>query len=621
MLGLILSNILGWIKSYKNIAKTSPFYVFGSGTEDYIVTDSDEFLTVPAASTQEGANYATIFDYKNLVIPEGRSLSITATGINPVVIRCTESLTVNGHLHVNNSNPRVCVSDDQTKYLLGRDILKNVQFNYNESSISHQTYSTIKAYAENNILTNFEIKHAGNASYGNSSTLYPAKGGMLVLYYNTLNNNGEIHANGAMYTQGTTSQNIATSEKYGGSTLILCAPIINVGINGKITADGGKGGGYVATLNTPPEQVSTVVGANHKLTAYVSSFPAIKNNAASYMEEPVLTQLPRFKWIGKQRYKLKLVGNDSCCVFVPNKMTDSAIIYIEPTNNSASQTNYLCNATGNTYFLYNYITKAFIGTCSPVTGYTLYYDKTTLSWSMLQDDTISAYTSGITGTGTYKQVPVGILDTANPKKVISYSFSINNPDDVHFYHTEYDPTRDLVNSNLWDLNIYVSKRVDWPPSVEPPKLYAVISLKSGNTLTHICTTNTVSLKDITTVQTRSWYDSHKIWNEPIPIHLTGEITDSITVQPGDLFVVDLYLQSDYTGNYGNELLFYLGYSYFPVSEEVDGRIYFFNSWKTYRTYKTVMKGPYLSTITTSESDITGRGGAGLCIGVQLPKVY
>ena len=606
MLGLILNSVTKWLRKYKSIAKTSPFYVFGSGTENVVIT-GDGSLPIPTYNEQ-----MSIFDYKSLVI-NNNSVCTVGTYVNPVIIRCTDFITINGHLHVNNLNQYIFTNDNQTTCYLGRDILKGVRFNYNNSSVDSQTYNTIRAYAGNNILTNCEVKHAGNAKAIINNTIYPAKGGMVVLYYNTLHNNGSIHASGST---------VADNQEFGGGTLILCAPVINIGINGKITADGGTGGGCVASLNSIPEQASD--SNSTTLTAYISSIPVLKDKQTTIIE-PILSNLEKVAARSDYRKLSPLVPNTNY-VFLPNTMPENATLYIDAYNRSQNQTTYITNATVNTFDLKDatYVGLPSMGTIKPVAGYILNYTASTQTWSIQEDNTLAAYVSGITGSGLYKELPTPVYNGL-ATKILSYEFSLNNAIDVTFSPGSQNTT--------WTLKCYLSKVKDWiyTDAIYLPSIYASIYRKNNNVLTPICTTNTVQL-DNPNSTTSALLNNISITElkkggfvNPTEVTLSGNLSQLLTVSPTDTILVDLYiqmpeLQLPYGQGYApsnNSLITYVGY-YAPTMYDYQK---YNKPFAPATTDAWVTKGPYISTITTSQSDISGRGGAGLCIGIKLPKVY
>lgn len=595
MLGLIMSAATRWMKKYRTIAKTSPFYVFGFGTEDKVVTSYEE-LTVPQDSTAQ-----VIYNYKSLTINEGATLTIAnkpeasdniiTPSVNPIIIMCSKSLTVNGHLNVDGASTFTPAADahPDTSMFLGQKFIQGVTYNDGPfNSISEQTYALIKAYAANNIMTNMEVVHAGRGSYKTSGgVMYPAKGGMIVLYYNRLNNDGSIHANGA--TVPVTGEDpSAIKPCYGGGTLIICAPTINVGAQGKITADGGRsiygyGAGAVGALNTVPEQVSDQQQSPMFL-GYIGSVYDCVANAERLVSYNV---------------SVSIIGNNTITLPITTDVITTYKIFPSSTGSSTTPAVGLSAPSGATTgkcYIFNASSSTTLAvrnpagslfnptlcTVSPGAAVVIYYNNS--SWSYAADNTYVITTGGVSGNSKAISftLPTRASTTATTQLIYEAEMKFDIPENnLTFLGSAAAQwiSRILVLSNI-NFNTMTG-------SLKPSIYCEVYKKDVSNELTLI---NTSPRVEITTKSADLVYYT-----------LTNPLATDLVLVPGESLVYKYYLyypeRFKINSNSSNKSIsFYIGYNETASSEAMT------------------------STVLCPPSNASARGGAGLCIGIKLPEV-
>lgn len=584
MLGLLLSSANKWLKKYRIIAKTSPYYVFGFGTEDKVVATNEELI----APTTENASQV-IFNYKTLTINEGATLTIankpevtdilSTPTLSPVVIMCSKALNVYGHLNMDGAStfkPAIGTNPD-TSMFLGQKFIKGTSYNNGLfNSVDPKTYSLIKAYAANNIMNNLEVIHAGKGSCKSSlNEVYPAKGGMVVLYYNTLNNNGAIHANGCSVPIVDPSEMLPC---YGGGTLIICAPVINIGIRGKITADGGRAGtgygygnGAVATLNTIPEQVSDNQSTT-SFVGYIGSLYACETRAQALVD-------------------LKLSKNtDNKITLNPNVLTTYRITPVSSfiSSNASVILQVPSGVSHCKCYIVNMSSKVDLGvykgtsifsdricTVSATKARVVYYNNG--SWSSEAEDVYEAKRGSISGDSKEFSfaIPTKAKQAETRQTIFSAELYCDNDIDLEF---------DATESSKWTSYLYLLNNNNFKNL--KPSIYCDLYIHgTDDSLTHI---NQSEMVEINTKST-----------DLVRYTLINPLTSNITLHVGESFVLKytLYYPPRFAYTSSSALKFYIGYNESAASE------------------------PLYSTITCPPcSNIRARGGAGLCIGVKLPEV-
>lgn len=291
------------------------FNLFGSGN------GGDKHFKVEDGPNQyfiKTLGEVPILEYDNIVIDRGvsvtafdPSLGITNT---PFYLKVRGVLTVNGHLHMDNMggttaldkenfnysynaqlNNRwrpVYVIPNAINYIEGSTLPIVKSYEGQDNSCPTSNYSILKSYGQTPTFFNGQVAmtgsgfvwpHTGAESYYTQSvsaisaspkvispnTGLPGGGGLLVMYYRTLENKGGpiwednipnsptygYKFNMNIHCNGSTGIDMAEVPSGGGGMLIIAASDIKVGVFGKITCDAvntGQGGQF-ALLNRPPQ--------------------------------------------------------------------------------------------------------------------------------------------------------------------------------------------------------------------------------------------------------------------------------------------------------------------------------------------------------------------------------
>lgn len=288
--------------------------LFGSGSEDVVLNTSGVFTELVNSYTVSGT-----LEYRNVTINEGVDIVGTSqidsnNNGTPFYLKVNGTLTVNGHLHMDNmggswtrstSAKRPTYSEVGLNYPFLFE--KNIKYDTNNYTLSTNQYLQLKNYGEKNPFFNCKIgltgagcaykthehKHHNNYGHGQwcGSTLNSggiahqgkskgkaeykynyrgSGGGFLALYYETMSNKyaktfdiGDgvevplnIHSNSSWY--------LGTTAFRGGGMMVIAAKNIVIGRNGSITCDGGANpngacGFMNCTPNTNPNWNSTAI--------------------------------------------------------------------------------------------------------------------------------------------------------------------------------------------------------------------------------------------------------------------------------------------------------------------------------------------------------------------------
>lgn len=591
MLGLLLDAANKWLKKYRKIAKSSPFYIFGTSTTDMVVDEhsGDVHLSAGEAGTQ-----APVFQYRNLTIEEGYTLTIDnkpmsyeggdlKPSLSPLVIICSGTLTVKGHLNVDCASsyiPAEGVTTDTSMYL-GQKFIAGTKYpNDLFDSVDEKTFNLIKAYATNNIMDNLEVIHAGKGSFvTHTDQAYPAKGGMVVLYYNNLINNGIIRANGGNLPAGDPQ---SLHQTYGGGTLIICARNITVGSNGKITADAGReeadyavGKGCNATLNIVPEQppenqqaASSYMGYNNSTYSCVTNADTVVSFTPGSTSDSsklyVLNTLATYT-LYPSNYSLLRRYADSVIVCLPSGATTWA--------------GYMVNMTQNSCGLYKNNTNIFSNTIGTLAGYeAAYVTYNNGNWSMNKD--IAYYDCNINSiSGAEKSISISIPTIIRSQEKTQFIFAsemnLQSDTPVNFVAS--------VNTHWTTKLVFVNNIVTRNGNAS---VYFSV-YKKDTTGTETLLGTSASLPITTKSAEKQQYT------------LQIPLTTGVTLNPGETFVYKYYLHYParfYSITAHANITFYVG------------------------SIETTASQALPSTVICPPCDRTVRGGAGLCIGIKLPEV-
>lgn len=590
MLGVLFDAANKWLKKYRKIAKSSPFYIFGTSTTDMTVDEHSGNVYLAAGAAGEKA---PVFQYRNLTINEGYTLtidnkpmsyegSVLQPSLSPLILVCSGTLTVNGHLNVDCASSYIPAEGflTDTSMYLGQKFIAGTKYpNDLFDSVSESTFHLIKAYATNNIMNNLEVIHAGKGSFiTGADQVYPAKGGMVVLYYNHLNNNGIIRANGGDLPAGDPQ---SLQQTYGGGTLIICARNIVVGSRGKITADAGReaagyavGKGCSATLNTVPEQAPEDQYATASYLGYNNSVYACINNVDTVISfTPGHTSESRNLYVLNTLATYKLYPNESALGTSANNIT-----LCLPSGTTA-WAGYIVNMTSISCSLHKNTGSIFSNTIGTLAGregaYVTYNNG---NWSMNKER--AYYDCNIDG-------------ISGESKTISFTLpkSASSSDKTQFiFASEMDLKSDS------SVNFVASTGTHWSSKVV---LLYNATARNGSPFIYF----SVYKKDIDGVETLlGTSDMVAITTksaEKQQYKLTVPFVTNITLNPGETFVYKYYLYYParfYVSSSNSSIHFYVGSVETAASEAIP------------------------STVNCPPCDRTVRGGAGLCIGIKLPEV-